>query len=329
MPYPVDFHTARKQPGADESAGSNSQSQWCNVPAFSFDSGNETTSNESNRDSSTADQSSTDDQPPLPPSPEVTTDPKSVRTPAERERELVQALVAAHRSLTRISQYVLKLEARAGIATKEDVRQTLDATLENIAYSSQASLAGADPTRDGRLGPDVARLGDQVWARVYLADQSLTRTSRQNRTDDGRSGPIRLRGESHTKAWLDAVVASNALMDEATVFYTVRDLAAARPLGLWIAYLRDTLTQVGGEGGGPPREDRVVAIAWAFLDRAIRPPRRPSRSTSVAQFVAEWEKLWKSGAFDAALKEPDSQRDSDAQILKSLKGIWSARVRPL
>ena len=277
MPYPVDFHTARKQPGADESAGSNSQSQWCNVPAFSFDSGNETTSNESNRDSSTADQSSTDDQPPLPPSPEVTTEPKGVRTPAERERELVQALVAAHRSLTRISQYVLKLEARAGIATKEDVRQTLDATLENIAYSSQASLAGPDPTRDGRLGPDVARLGDQVWARVYLADQSLTRTSRQNRTDDGRSGPIRLRGE----------------------------------------------------GGGPPREDRVVAIAWAFLDRAIRPPRRPSRSTSVAQFVAEWEKLRKSGAFDAALKEPDSQRGSDAQILKNLKGIWSARVRPL
>ncbi|KAK8097836.1 uncharacterized protein PG998_013322 [Apiospora kogelbergensis] len=321
MPYPVDFHTARKQPGADESAGSNSQSQWCNVPAFSFDSGNETTSNESNRDSSTADQSSTDDQPPLPPSPEVTTEPKGVRTPAERERELVQALVAAHRSLTRISQYVLKLEARAGIATKEDVRQTLDATLENIAYSSQASLAGADPTRDGRLGPDVARLGDQVWARVYLADQSLTRTSRQNRTDDGRSGPIRLRGESHTKAWLDAVVASNALMDEATVFYTVRDLAAARPLGLWIAYLRDTLTQVGGEGGGRRARTASSPSPGRFWTAPFA--RRGGR------FVAEWEKLWKSGAFDAALKEPDSQRDSDAQILKSLKGIWSARVRPL
>ncbi|KAK8878917.1 hypothetical protein PGQ11_000211 [Apiospora arundinis] len=328
MPYPIDFHATRKQPGAGGSTDRDSQSRWGNVPSFSFDANNnkEPTPEHGGSESSFATRSK-DFRAPLPPPASKTAPEERALTLEEKERERNYRLVTAHRNITRMSQYILKLEVRANIATKEDVRQTLETTLENIQYSSRDNMTSEDPGQNGKLLEDLVRVSDQTWNRLYLVDQSFTRISRQNRTDDGCSGPIPLRGESYTKAWLDSVIASNSLMDEGTIFYTIQDLASGRPLSLWLTYIRETLFQFGD--GSPARDDRVLSIAWSFLDRAIRPSSRPGPTTTVAQFVAEWEAMRKSGAFDSARLDPESQRESDAKLLTSIKGIWSARARPL
>ncbi|KAK8068959.1 hypothetical protein PG994_005575 [Apiospora phragmitis] len=296
MPYPIDFC---KQSGASESMGGKSQSRW----NFSFENIKETVSDDTGGDPLDAEPSNDAQAPPVPP-PEPTARPKKAQTPAERERELNYALVAAHRNLTRISQYVLKLEAYANIATKEDVRQTLEATLENSQHSSRDAKSTESSSEDGRherLIEDVSRHSEHVWYRVYL-----------------------LWGESSTKPWLERVLEANRVMDEEIIYYTVRDMAAGRPLAVWLGYIRDMCHR----GDEPAREGRVVAIAWAFLDRGIRPS-RPGHGTTVAQFIAEWDALRKRGAFNEALENPESQRGSDAEILASLKGLWSARMRPL
>ncbi|KAK8044521.1 hypothetical protein PG993_004545 [Apiospora rasikravindrae] len=330
MPYPVGYRATRKQPEAGSSTSGSSQSRWNNVPNLSLEDGNDAVADDNYIDVLNAaidalDAASSQVPPPLPPKP--TTSSKRARTPAERERELNYALVAAHRNLTRMSQYVLKLEARANLATKEDLRQTLEATYENNEHSSSASSElDEEHRRHEQLVEDVSRLSDQVWTRLYLVDKSFRRVSRKNRQGaDGPSGPITLQGETHTKTWLERVIESNALLEEETLFYTVRDMAAGRSLADWFGYIRD-LCKNGAE---PVREDRVVAIAWSFLDRAIRPPSRPGLSTTVDQFTKEWEALRRGGAFDGALDNPWNQQDSDEEILKSLKGVWSARQRPL
>ncbi|KAK7942616.1 uncharacterized protein PG986_011729 [Apiospora aurea] len=326
MPYPIGFRQGRQQPGAGSYTNDNS-SRWNDVPDFSFD------IDEVNAAIDALDTEITShNQAPLRPLPKPTAGPKRARTPAERERELNYALVAAHRNLTRMSQYVLKLEARANLATKEDLRQTLEATYENNQHSSSTSREG-----DGghhhqyheQLVEDVSRLSDQVWNRLYLVDKSFRRLSRKNRqAPDGRSGPITLQGETHVKTWLERAAESNAVLGEETLFYTVRDMAAGRPLADWFVYIRDLCTNKK-DGAEPMREDRVVAIAWAFMDRAIRPPARPRLSTTVEQFTREWEALRRSGALEGALEDPDGQQESDAEILESWKGIWAARQRPL
>lgn len=257
--------------------------------------------------------------------------PRRTQTLSDRERELNYALVAAHRNLTRMSQYMLKLEARAKIATQEETRLTIEATLENQQHSSRADTDD-DGDYHAQLIEDVTRLSDQVWNRMFLVDKSFTRTSRQHRKENGHSGPIPLLGESHTKHWLDreAERTASGLLHEETFFYTVRDLAAGRPLTEWLEYIRDWLHRIQGDDGlVGVREDRVVAIAWAFLDRAIRPPARPRVSTTVHEFIAEWDSLRRSGAFDGALEEPESQMEVDAEVLESLRPIWSARHKPL
>ncbi|KAK8084303.1 hypothetical protein PG997_005574 [Apiospora hydei] len=292
MPYPVGFRQGRQQPGAggyanDSSVSSSSQRRWNDVPDFSFD------IDEVNAviDALDAEINSHAQAPPRS-LPKPTTGPRRARTPAERERELNYALVAAHRNLTRMSQYVLKLEARANLATKEDLRQTLEVTYENNQHSSFTSRedGGHHHQYHEQLVEDVSRLSDQVWNRLYLVDKSFRRLSRKNRhAPDGQSGPITLQGETHTKTWLERVAESNALLDEETLFYTVRDTAAGWPLADWFAYIRDLCKNKNG--AEPMREDRVVAIAWAFMDRAIRPPARPRLSTTVEQFTREWEVL--------------------------------------
>ncbi|KAK8022931.1 hypothetical protein PG991_006812 [Apiospora marii] len=263
---------------------------------------------------------------------------KKTQTPVDRERELNYALVAAHRNLTRMSQYLLKLQARADMATDEDMRLTLEATLENHQHSTRQDGSEEDEeSPDGyhaRLVEDVSRLSDQLWNRMYTLDRDIRYLSRQHRREEGnggRSGRIQLRGESHTQHWLDAKLERlvSGLQGEETFFYTVRDLAAGRPLTEWMGYIRDGLQRVADAGGpGPVREDRVVAIAWSFLDRAIRPS-RPRVSTTVNRFVAEWDSLRRGGAFDAALEEPERQVEIDAEVLESLRPIWAARHKPL
>lgn len=331
----MDLRSPRKQPGGEEPTAGSSQSCSNNVLYFSVSSSAGAVPDYvpayTNSNAVGPDPRSNKPQDP-PPAPH----PKKAKTPALRERELNYALFAAHRNLTRISQYVLKLEARANIATQEDERLTIEATFENNQHSSRDGSKDRDLEKGdyhAQLIEDVSRLGDQVWNRMFLVDKHFTHTSRKSRKEvGGKSGPIQLRSESHTKNWLNMKLESNAPLDEETLFYTVWDMAKGRPLSDWFGYIRDMLRRRdNGEGDGPrkPWEGRVVAVAWPFLDRAIRPPRRPRVSTTVMQFIVEWDSLRRRGAFDQALENPGAQRESDAEILESLKLLWSAQERPL
>ncbi|KAK8115861.1 hypothetical protein PG984_012363 [Apiospora sp. TS-2023a] len=326
MPYPMDFRPPRKQPGAGESTASNSQSRrWSSAPDF-VGIGMATIPEDTVNNVFDTDPSINKSQRPRP-----ARRHKKPKTPAERERELNYALVAAHRNLTRISQYMLKLEARANMATQEDMRLTCEATVENQEYSSRDfTTTENDHDYHAQLIEDVDRISGQVWKRMFRLDKDFTRMSRKARHEEGgKSGPIQLRGESHTKNWLEREQekAANGLLEEETLFYTVRDMMAGRPLTEWFGYIRELVH--GMRDDGPSTlEYRIVAVAWSFLDRSIRPP-RPRFSTTVTQFIAEWDSLRRSGAFDRALEEPERQRESDAEVLESLKDLWSARHKPL
>ncbi|KAK8054095.1 hypothetical protein PG996_013396 [Apiospora saccharicola] len=329
MPYPMDFRSPRKQPGAGESTASGSQGLWSSAPDFVgigiATIPEDTVSNDFDFD--------TDPSNNKPQRPRPARRHKRCKTPVERERELNYALVAAHRNLTRISQYMLKLEARANLATQEDMRLTCEATVDNQEHSSRDLMTETDDGGDyhARLIEDVDRISGQVWKRMFRLDKDFTRMSRKNRREEGgKSGPIQLRGESHTKNWLEREQekAANGLLEEETLFYTVRDMMAGRPLTEWFGYIRDLVHGMREEDGPSTLEYRIVAVAWSFLDRAIRPP-RPRFSTTVTQFIAKWDSLRRGGAFDRAREEPERQRESDAEVLESLKDLWSARHKPL
>lgn len=245
-------------------------------------------------------------------------------TPQKREREIAYALASTHRNLTRMSQYILKLEARAKTATKLHIRKTLDATAQDSYYASK------DDTEPGhkQLIDDINALSQGVWARLFSLDREFRRMSRANRDPDGHSTPFALQGESYVKRWTEAEIKAVRFRNEETCFYTVADMGTSRGFRDWVNYLRRLFQLSEDEGDSNPADElRLVQTAWHFLDRSIRGP-RPENPTTVNEFVQHWESLRCSGAFREALADPKRQERDDEELLKALRAIWSSRMMP-
>lgn len=240
-------------------------------------------------------------------------------------------LVSTHRNLTRMSQYLLKLEARTATASKIHVRKTLDAMVENVEYSRGDDLKGSrsepghhpHPHSHHQLIFDIECLSSDVWGRMHQLDREFRRLSRETRdAETGRSRAFELRGESYVKRWLAQELANNGLRAEETIWYTVTDMANQRCLRDWL----DLLAHVHGRGATPiADEERLVQLAWHYLDRAIRPP-KPEIAMKAAEFINWWHDLRMSGAFDGAKSDPDSQKREDEDALKALQSIWATKM---
>ncbi|KAK9777947.1 hypothetical protein SCAR479_05273 [Seiridium cardinale] len=239
-------------------------------------------------------------------------------TPEMKDSLTRYDLVSTHRNLTRMGQYLLKLEARAETASKLHVRKTLDAAVENAHYSSK------EDTEVGhhQLITDIERLSRDVWGRLHQLDRDFRKTSRENRDADGQSMPFQLHGESYVKKWIQHEINHNAQRADETCWYTVKDMNNNRGLREWFEYLADTYAR--GEQSIMD-ESRLVQLAWHYLDRSIRPP-KPEAPISIADFINVWHDMRQSGAFEGARADPGHQRCEDAEALRALQAIWSSKA---
>jgi hypothetical protein len=248
--------------------------------------------------------------------PEETLKPGALR---KREREIAYALASTHRNLTRMSQYLLKLEARANTATKLHIRKTLDTTVQDSYYASK------DDTEPGhkKLIEDINNLSQGVWERLFSVDKQFRRLSRENRDVNGLSTPFELQGESYVKRWAEWEIKAIQLRNEESCFYTVADMGTSRGFRDWVIYLQELFQM----GDNPAEELRLVQAAWHFLDRSIRGP-RPENPTTINDFVQDWESMRCSGAFRDAVADPKRQERDDQELMKALQTIWSSRMLP-
>ncbi|ETS78303.1 hypothetical protein PFICI_10365 [Pestalotiopsis fici W106-1] len=246
-------------------------------------------------------------------------------TPDEEESFARYDLVSTHRNLTRMSQYLLKLEARTSTASKIHVRKTLDAMVENAEYSCGENMerGSASGNHHQQLIFDIECLSSDVWARMHQLDREFRRLSRETRdAETGQSKSFELRGESYVKRWIQQEIDHNALRGEETIWYTVRDMNNQRCLRDWL----DLLADVHNRGAQPiVDEERLVQLAWHYLDRSIRPP-KPEIAMQTADFINWWHDLRLSGAFDGAKRDPDFQRREDEEALKSLQSTWTTKM---
>ncbi|KAI0454156.1 hypothetical protein F5B21DRAFT_525231 [Xylaria acuta] len=244
---------------------------------------------------------------------------------AFRERELQYALSETRRNLTHISQFLLKLEARAGKTTKEGIRQTLDATVRDLHYDFNAcgsEGAPPDPDHKGEI-EELKHLSVEVYNRLYLVDRHWRRLSREARDAEGRSPDIGILSESDIKEWIRVELRTNDLAAEETCFYTVHDLTCNRSFREWITYLQ----MLCNFGAHHSDQVKLVELAWRFLDRNLRGP-RPVNPTSVEQFIAELDTRRRSGIWDEIRKHPKKQEEEDAEAWKTMRKYWSSRTAP-
>ncbi|KAI1373168.1 hypothetical protein F4677DRAFT_462539 [Hypoxylon crocopeplum] len=235
-----------------------------------------------------------------------------------RDRQIAYALSTARRNLTRMSQFVLKLECRAGKVTKEGIRQTLDATVADNAGPFERN----DDDYHLEEIEEIKFLSEGVWQRMYLVDRHWRRQSRTARDEQGESPSIQLESEPGVKAWLKEETRTNHLAFEETCYFTVRDLARGRMFEEWIVYLKNLC----GFKDHPADEAKLVELGWRFLDRDLRGP-RPPNPTKVKDFVIELEDKFYSGAFNEALKRPDQQEQDDEKAWKAIRKYWSSRFQ--
>ncbi|KAI0129695.1 hypothetical protein BJ170DRAFT_692361 [Xylariales sp. AK1849] len=240
-----------------------------------------------------------------------------LRIPEQKEREISYALASTHRNLTRMSQYILKLEARAKAVSNIHVRKTVDAIIEDNYYTSK------DDTEPGHTQfiEDIKSLSNDTWNRLLSLDREFRRMSRENRDAAGNSMPFQLHGESYVKRWVQGEIDNNSLRGEETCFYTVEDMASGRGFRDWMKYLKETYQF----DCTPAGEFRLAQMAWHLLDRAIRPA-KPDNPTSMNDFIRDWESLRSSGAFQEAVDDPGRQNREDEDALKTIQKVWSART---
>ncbi|KAI0376053.1 hypothetical protein F5Y04DRAFT_267311 [Hypomontagnella monticulosa] len=235
-----------------------------------------------------------------------------------RERQIVYALSTARRNLTRMSQFILKLECRAGKVTKEGIRQTLDAT---VADNSNTFPQSEDLTHLEEI-EEIKYLSESVWKRLYLVDRHWRRQTYRTRDAEGKKSPrIQLESEPSVKDWLKEEIKMKQETREDICYFTVADLISGRKFEDWIIYLKDLCNF----DDHPTDEQKLVHLAWRFQDRDLRGP-YPINPTRIEDFVIGLEEKLESGGFDDIIKNPENQGESDAQAWKTIKRYWFSRV---
>ncbi|KAI2633284.1 hypothetical protein GGS21DRAFT_127049 [Xylaria nigripes] len=234
-----------------------------------------------------------------------------------REREMQYAFSTTRRNLTHISQFMLKLEARTGKATKEGIRNTLDATVNDKNYNLSAT-----PDYFAEI-EELKHMSDNIYTRLFLIDRHWRRIARNRRKEEGKSPDIRILSEPDIKDWLRVELQTNHLVAEETSYFTVRDLANGRSFREWIQYLR-VLCEFRDH---PHDEAKLVDLAWLFLDRNLRGP-RPSNPTTGEQLIAELEAKKRSGFWADALQNAMKQEEDDAEAWRTMRRYWSSRTAP-
>ncbi|KAI1735641.1 hypothetical protein F4680DRAFT_452729 [Xylaria scruposa] len=244
---------------------------------------------------------------------------------AFRAREVQYALSETRRNLTHISQFLLKLEARAGKATKEGIRQTLDATVGDMQYDfNKCGVDGGPPDSDHKSEiEELKHISGEIYNRIYLVDRHWRRISREARDAKGKSPDIGIHSEPDIKEWIKFELQANNLTSEETCFYTVQDLNLHRSFRDWITYLE----KLCGFRKHPYDQGKLVDLAWRFLDRNLRGP-RPVNPTSVEQFIAYLDSTRRSGVWDEIRKHPKKQEEDDAEAWKTMRKYWSSRTAP-
>ncbi|KAI0204461.1 hypothetical protein F4808DRAFT_456910 [Astrocystis sublimbata] len=239
---------------------------------------------------------------------------------AFREREIHHIINETIRNLTHVSQFLLKLEVRAGKTTKEAIRQTLDATTDTRYKTPDTD--GGPPDFD-KL-EELRYMSRDIYKRLYLVDRHWRNMSRKALESDGRNPSVEILGDKDVKRWVEEEIRVNNLSTEETLFFTVKDLSYQRSFRDWVTYLE----KLGNFGKHLSDQNKLVNLAWRFLDRSLRPP-RPVNPTTVEQFIADLDQKRRSGAWDEIRKNPKRQEEDDLEALKLLKRYWSSRNAPI
>ncbi|KAL7622619.1 hypothetical protein AAE478_008132 [Parahypoxylon ruwenzoriense] len=234
-----------------------------------------------------------------------------------QERQVAYALSTARRNLTRMSQFILKLECRAGKVTKEGIRRTLDATVNDNRdpFEGRNSSSYLDEIEE------LKHLSESSFHRLYLIDRHWRRQSRAARDAQGRSPDLQIKSEPEVKSWLKVETRTNHLAGEDTCYFTVADLANGRRFKDWVINLRNTCEFKDH----PTDEAKLVELAWRFLDRNLRGP-RPVALARIEDFVIELESKQENGGFDEALKDPKRNEQDNEQAWKDMKKYWFSRI---
>ncbi|KAI8958832.1 hypothetical protein F5Y11DRAFT_27265 [Daldinia sp. FL1419] len=231
-------------------------------------------------------------------------------------RQVADGLLATRRNLTRMSQFILKLECRAGKVTKEGIKQTLDATV-----ADNSDVANLYPTYLDEL-EEIKHLSESTWQRLYLIDRHWQRVSRQNHAAKNSGPPIKLDSEPVVKAFLREEKSTNHLTSRDPCYYTAGNLANGRRFEDWIAFLQDFCKFKDD----PTEETKLVHLAWRFLDREIRGP-RPSDPARIQDFIAELNGKYESGALDKAINNPQKRQEDDDQAWATIKKCWFSGIQ--
>ncbi|KAI0430028.1 hypothetical protein F5Y09DRAFT_356433 [Xylaria sp. FL1042] len=255
------------------------------------------------------------------PHPQSGIDPKTglMTKDAFREREIEYALSTTRRNLTHISQFLLKLEARAGKVNSEGIRQTLDATVSDMNYD----FSVPDPGHYNVI-EEIKNLSSELYYRLYIVDRHWRRVARDAQKAGEEPSSIGIRSEPDVREWINTELKANHLRAEETCFYTVSDLAANRSFYDWITYLRGLCDF----RDHPNKEGKLVELAWRFLDRNLRGP-RPVIPTTAEQFIEDLYRKWKSGVWAEVLKNPKKQELDDVEAWKTLRRYWTSRTAPI
>ncbi|KAI1341225.1 hypothetical protein F5Y15DRAFT_422472 [Xylariaceae sp. FL0016] len=243
------------------------------------------------------------------------------------EQAISHDLSSTLRYVTRLSQFVLKDEVRAGKATKEGIRKTLDATVaQRHRDRSQDTDTDTQRARDHRTEiAHIHALCEEIFERRFLLNRSLQRRSRAGQdAPRGQGPPLHILGDGAVKAWLRVERRDNKFSAEATSAYTVADLADGRSFRDWVVYLR----KLCAFGDRPRDEEKLVRIAWLFVDRGLRGP-RPEKATKIEDFVLKLEEKHRTGAFAEALKSPKRHEEEDEEAWSIIRKSWSMRAPTL
>lgn len=235
------------------------------------------------------------------------------------EQNTADALLVTQKNLTRMLQFILKLERRAGKVTKEGIRQTLDAT---VASGANVYGQNSKPTPYEEM-ENLQTLSENAWQRLYLVDRHWRKEGRQacDNQDAEESPKIQIESEPNIKSWLKEEMRINDIVGEDPCYYTVADLASGRSFEEWVAHLMDICEFTDH----PDDETKLVELAWRFLDRSLRGP-RPSITTPICDFILELEGKAQSGAFKEALENPGRQVEEDAEAWKCIKRCMGSRI---
>ncbi|KAI1468988.1 uncharacterized protein F4812DRAFT_425378 [Daldinia caldariorum] len=244
-------------------------------------------------------------------------DPDTLSDDELQERQIAHALSTTRTNLTRISQFILKLECRAGKITKEGIKQTLDATVANVTTNAADNY----PTYQDEL-EEIQHLSESTWQRLYLIDRHWRRQSNLDKDAGAPNSHIELESEPGVKAFLKGERQSSHITSQDPCYYTAYNLVNGRRFEDWIAYLKDFCEFKEN----PTEETKLVHLAWRFLDRDLRGP-RPGKAARLQDFLDSLNDQYDNGAFDEAIKNPRKMEQDDDGAWGAIKKFWFTRFQ--